>query len=241
MSYQYRRYEMRPRLMLPPLPPAVKAILILTTLVFLWQQVLFVFGGFGRWQTFNILFGASPRTVFKELMIWQLVTYIFLHGGFIHFLFNMLIFYFFAPRLETTWGAKGFLKFFFTVGIGAGLFHVFISLLLGQLETTIIGASGAIFGILLAYALYWPNDIVYVYFILPMRVKTLVIILGGIELLATVSGAETKIAHLTHLGGLLIAFLYLQGGPLYRRVRYGKPRYYRMDEPRRPFDDLKRW
>src|ERR1700704_889204 len=108
--------------------------------------------------------GLVPRSFLLRLAFWQPVTYMFLHGGLFHILFNMLALWMFGGELERLWGTRYFLKFYFVTGIGAGALTVLVSLLGGfeQLQTAyIIGASGAIYGLLLAYALYFPDRIIY--------------------------------------------------------------------------------
>jgi membrane associated rhomboid family serine protease len=188
-----------------------------------------------------LLFGLWPVRVVRWLWVWQLGTYMFLHGGLLHILFNMLALWMFGAELERKWGTQFFLRFYFVTGIGAALLTVLFSLLpMGfarQLYTSpIIGASGAIYGLLLAYALYYPNRPIYMYFVFPIPAKIFVLIMGAIAFYASLSDAA-GVANITHLGGLLVGYLYLKGGtsdPLgelkYRYLRW------KLNRVRKKFD-----
>jgi membrane associated rhomboid family serine protease len=135
--------------------------------------------------------GLVPALVLRQLWVWQLATYMFLHGGLFHILFNMLALWMFGTELERIWGTRYFLKFYFLTGIGAGALTVLFSLLpFGFSQyvyiSNIVGASGAIYGILLAYALYFPDrPILMIVFWVPAKVC--VAILGAIALLTSLS------------------------------------------------------
>ena len=169
--------------------------------------------------TFVRLFGLNPELVFTHLMVWQPITYMFLHGGFMHIFMNMLMLWLFGTELEMLWGAREFYRFYFITGVGSGIFSV-VPYVIGVLtqgssfSPAIIGASGAIYGVLLAFALTWPNRTVYLYFIMPVKVKHLMIFMGLITFFSV--GNQDGISHITHLGGLLIAWLYLRYHGNYR-------------------------
>jgi len=185
-------------------PPAVKWLLIVNAAFFLGPRVLFL-----NLHTFHQIFGLVPARLFGNLFIWQPVTYMFLHGGTWHILINMFILWMFGSELERTWGSKEFSKFYFVAGIGAGLVNVVFSVFNSATwHIPIIGASGAIYGILVAYAMLFPNRLVYVYFLIPVKVKYLVIFLVVIEFLSTYRA--DGVAHFAHLGGALFGFLYLK-------------------------------
>ncbi|MCD6386552.1 rhomboid family intramembrane serine protease [Candidatus Sumerlaeota bacterium] len=222
------------------LTPAVKYILLANTVVFLVQVFVIRLLGFKVTEGFFYLFAETPQRAIFQFMVWQFVTYMFIHGNVFHFLFNMIILWFFAPRLEVRWGTLGFVKFYFIVGIGAGLIHALVSIMTGRPLEGIIGASGALYGILLAYALYWPDDIVLVWGIIPVKVKVLVIVMGLFAFLGSVESAQTGISHITHLGGLIVAFLYLKGPDIWRRLR-GRTRYTRSGTYRIEFSDRDFW
>ena len=187
-------------------------------------------------------FGLEPFAVIEHFWVWQLGTYMFLHGGVFHLLFNMLALWMFGTELERIWGTRYFLKFYFVTGIGAGILTVLFSLLpLGVSQqvygSDVIGASGAIYGLLLAYALYFPDRPIYMYLVFPIPAKYFVMIMGALALYLSVSGSNGGIANATHLGGLLVAYLFLKSArmnPLgelkYRYLRW------RINRVRKKFD-----
>ena len=156
-----------------------------------------------------------PTLVLHQFWVWQLATYMFLHGGIFHILFNMLALWMFGAELERIWGTRYFLKFYFVTGIGAGFLTVLFSLLpfgfAQQVQHSIvIGASGAIYGLLLAYALYFPDRPIYMYFVFPIPAKIFVAIMGAIAFFSSLSEAG-GVANATHLGGLLVGVSLPQG------------------------------
>jgi membrane associated rhomboid family serine protease len=158
--------------------------------------------------------GLMPGAVVAELHVWQLATYMFLHGGIFHILFNMLALWMFGSELERIWGTRYFLKFYFVTGVGAAILTVVFSYLpfdfARQLQgSIIIGASGAIYGLLLAYAMYFPDRPIYMYLIVPIPAKYFVMILGAIAFYSSLD-ARGGIANATHLGGLLVGYLFLK-------------------------------
>lgn len=188
------------------------------------------------------LLGLVPVAVTSQLRVWQLATYMFLHGGLFHILFNMLALWMFGTELERSWGTRYFLKFYFVTGIGAAVLTVVFSLLpFGFAEqvhySVVIGASGAIYGLLLAYALYFPNRQIYMYFIFPIPVKIFVALLGAIALFSSISSAQGGVANATHLGGLLVAYLFLRSARVhpFAEVKY---RYlkWKINRVRKKFD-----
>lgn len=160
----------------------------------------------------NFYLGLVPIMVWKKFFLWQLFTYLFLHGGITHLLFNLLALWMFGGALENEWGSKKFLFYFFFCGIGAGLCTVLFT---PNQMIPVIGASGAIYGILLAFGWLFPNRPIFLYFLFPIPAKYMVILFGVIELFASMEGTGGGIAHLTHLGGLLFGFIYMT----YPRVR----------------------
>jgi membrane associated rhomboid family serine protease len=177
------------------LTPVVKNLMIIMGIVFLLQMFLT--------REIDFYFGLIPLLVWKKYFLWQLFTYIFLHRGFSHIFFNLLALWMFGGELESYWGSKKFLFYFFFCGIGAGIFTVLFS------SYPVIGASGAIYGILLAYGWLFPNRPILIYFLFPIPAKYMVIIYGLIELFSSSSGTGGGIAHLTHLGGLVFGFFYM--------------------------------
>ncbi|GAB4320087.1 MAG: hypothetical protein Kow0059_14200 [Candidatus Sumerlaeia bacterium] len=167
-----------------------------------------------------------PGQVVRKFEVWRLITYSFLHADGIHLLFNMLMLYFFGSMVESWMGSRRFLRFYLIVVVGAALVHTVFSLLPTQsLESAMIGSSGGMYGILVAAAVYAPNQVVLFNFLLPIRLKYLVMILIGLEFImtaGTAAGGTSQISHITHLSGALIALGLLMGpGVLKRRRQYG--------------------
>jgi rhomboid family protein len=157
------------------------------------------------------LLGLAPVDVFERLRIWQPVTYMFIHGGVFHILFNMLALWMFGTELERVWGTRFFLKYYFITGIGAAATMLALGLFSeSAYRSATIGASGAVYGVLLAYALYFPNRPIFLYFVFPIPAKYFVLILGAISFLS-VSDSTSGVAHGAHLGGLVVGYLYLKG------------------------------
>ncbi len=180
----------------------VEKILAITGGIFLFQLAARYFG-----SPIESLFGLIPAYVFSRLMIWQLVTYIFLHGDFMHLFFNMFALWIFGRELEFLWGPREFIKFYFITGIGAGIF-TWITGLNSTVPT--IGASGAIMGLLTAYAITFPNRYLYIYGIMPVKAKYLAMFYVVIEFFMGIGYNSDGIAHFAHLGGIIIAFVYLK-------------------------------
>lgn len=183
------------------LTPAVKFLLIANVAVFVAQLVM------PDWVL--SLLGLVPELVWDKLYLWQLFTYQFFHGGLFHLLFNMLALWMFGVALEQRWGSEFFLKYYFVSVVGGAILN---TLLLPSQIVPSIGASAGIYGLLLAFALIYPNQIIYFYFLFPMKMKHFVWIIGGIALYSAISSGQSGIAHLAHLGGMLFGYLYLRGG-----------------------------
>jgi membrane associated rhomboid family serine protease len=181
--------------------PAVKFLLIVNTAVFILQIFLD--------QYLTWLFGLVPHLVWQNLYLWQLFTYQFLHGGLFHLLFNMLALWMFGCALERRWGSEFFLKYYFISVIGGGILN---TLFVPDQMGPSIGASAGVYGILLAFGLIYPNQIIYLYFLVPLKMKHFVWIIGAIALYSSITSGESGIAHLAHLGGMLFGYLYLRGG-----------------------------
>jgi membrane associated rhomboid family serine protease len=188
------------------------------------------------------LLGLFPALVLRQFRVWQLGTYMFVHGGLFHILFNMLALWMFGAELERIWGTRYFLKFYFVSGIGAGVLTVLFSLLpfavAQQIQySVVIGASGAVYALLLGYALYFPDRPIYMYFLFPIPARIFVLIMGAIAFYSSLSGAGGGVANATHLGGLIVGYLYLKGArtnPL-SELKY---RYYKwqINRARKKFD-----
>jgi membrane associated rhomboid family serine protease len=154
------------------------------------------------------LLGLVPALVWQKGFLWQLGSYMFLHGGFFHILLNMFALWMFGSDLERLWGTARFITFYFFTGIGAGLTTVLLTPH-GFIPT--IGASGAIYGILLAYALLFPERRVLLYFLFPVPVRLFVFVIGLIALLNSITQPGDSIANIAHLGGLIFGWVYLRG------------------------------
>ena len=190
------------------LTPVVKNLMITMGAVFLLQMLA------RGW--FDFYFGLVPFLVREKYFVWQLLTYIFLHGGVSHILFNLLALWMFGGELESYFGSKKFLFYFLFCGIGAGICTVILT---PNGMIPVIGASGAIYGLLLAFGWLFPDRQIYIYFLLPVRAKYFVIIFGLIELFSSIEGTGGGVAHLTHLGGLLFGLLYMGYPTLRQKIR----------------------
>jgi len=137
---------------------------------------------------------------------WQLFSYMFLHGSFTHLALNMLIFWMFGSQFEVIWGPKKFLIYYFLCGLGGAVAHLLISPLLGG-SAPLLGASGAIYGFLIAYGLLFPDQLVFVFFLIPMKAKYAIGIFVALEFMSV--GAADNIGHLAHLGGAVAGLIYL--------------------------------
>ena len=179
------------------------AIKVLVTINF----CIFVLQSIARAENlFFPLFGLVPKLVWSELMIWQPFTYMFFHGGIWHVLINMFVLWMFGNELERLWGKQFFLNYYFTTGVGAGLVTMIFGL---NSMTPIVGASGAVYGVLLAYGVIYPNRQVYLYGLIPIKSIWFVIGVGAIAFLSSFN-EMSQISHLTHLSGMIIGYLLLK-------------------------------
>ena len=148
-----------------------------------------------------------PSWVLYKHMYWQFATYMFVHGNMSHILFNMLGLFFFGASVERRMGSREFLLFYLLTGTLAGIFSYVIYYLSGT-NVMLLGASGAVFAVLMAYAVYYPDSRIFIFGIIPMRASVMVLVYTGIELFSQFTGASGGVAHLTHLAGFAFAFLY---------------------------------
>jgi membrane associated rhomboid family serine protease len=190
-------------------PPVIKGLILANVIVwFLFDFLLRPFTLSGV-PVFQILAGyLALWPIGPNFYPWQLLTYMFMHAGFLHIFFNMLALWMFGMELENVWGSKKFLIYYLMCGIGGGLSNLLVGYLMGQGAPT-VGASGAIFGVLLAFGMLFPNRLIYIYFFLPMRAKYLVILWIGLELMYGVTGTADGVAHFAHLGGAFVGFIYM--------------------------------
>ena len=200
--------------------PIVKHFIIINVIMFALTLLAENF----MLEKFALFYFNSP--FFKP---YQLISYIFMHGGFMHILFNMYSLYIFGSVLERVWGGKKFFIYYMVTGIGAALFHLFITYLRiesGVLDPYLasiipmVGASGAIYGLLLAYGVLFPNNVLTLFFPpVSLKAKYMVFVFGGLEFLLGLGGSGDGVAHFAHLGGMLFGFVILmiwkRGNKLY--------------------------
>lgn len=207
------------------LPTAVKNLLIINGIMFLADMALTRFGI----NLSNIL--GLHFFMASDFRPWQLLTYMFMHGNFSHLFFNMFALWMFGNTLENIWGTKRFLLFYILCGLGAGLMQEGVQYIeyitkLAQYQNvnmggsiipmgqylnymTTVGASGAIYGLLLAFGMMFPNSMIYLYFVMPIKAKWFVIGYAVIELLTGIFSSSDGVAHFAHLGGMLVGLVIL--------------------------------
>src|SRR5579871_1706491 len=183
-----------------PVSTAIKALIAANVVAFL-AQIFF--------PIVTDALGLRPVFVLRGLWVWQLVTYMFLHGGVFHILFNMLTLWMFGVELERTFGTRRFLNFYFFCGIGAGVCVVMADYLFSDPRIATIGASGAIYGILMANAVLWPDRIILFSFLFPIKMKYFVMIVGAIAFLGAFTPGN-GVSDVAHLSGLGFGYLYLK-------------------------------
>jgi membrane associated rhomboid family serine protease len=188
----------------------IKNLLIINAAVFFIQMLAnnLLLGGKPLWYILNMWFALNPLAEGFNFQIWQLITYQFMHGGFSHIFFNMLMLWMFGMEIENYWGSKKFLVYYLLCGIVAGLFQLFINPLLVDTPAVTIGASGAVYGVLIAFALMFPDRYIFLYFLVPIKAKYLIGFLIVLEFML-VDSAQSNVAHLAHLGGALAGFLFI--------------------------------
>ncbi|RKY83992.1 rhomboid family intramembrane serine protease [candidate division KSB1 bacterium] len=207
MYYQYNRVKIG---FGSYLTPAVKKLILINVGVFIFQVFSTV--------NLNPVFGLVPKFIYTRFWIWQLFTYMFLHGGFFHLFWNMFGLWMFGCEIERYWGSKEFLKYYIITGMGAGIFNFIFT---PTSYIPIIGASGAIFGILTAFGLLFPDRLIFLYFLFPIKAKYFVLFFGAITFFSAFSHTGDGIAHFAHLGGMVVGYLYLKSDwRLYRIKKY---------------------
>lgn len=166
---------------------------------------------------FTELLALTPRAVLQKFYFWQPVTYMFLHGGFSHLFFNMLMTWLLGSTLESVWGGQKLLKYYFVCGLGGAAFFMVLNF-----GSIVLGASAAVFGLYLAYGILFPNNYIYIYFLFPIRAKYLVAFLALLQLAHGISGAD-GVAYFAHLGGMAAGLLFFRREiaemPFWRRTR----------------------
>ena len=200
MKYQFQsnpgEFSYKPRLF----TNAIKVLISINFVIFILQTL-------SRSESlFFPLFGLVPKLVWSEKMIWQPFTYLFFHGGIWHVLINMFVLWMFGSELERLWGKNHFLKFYFITGIGSGLATMLVNV---QSITPVVGASGAVYGVLLAYGLTYPNRTVYLYGIIPIKSLWFVLGIGFIAFMSSFDNMS-QVSHVTHLSGMLIGYFMIK-------------------------------
>lgn len=181
------------------LPGAIKALMIANVAIFVVAQ----FVG----PRFYDLFGLVPVSVLKDRWIWQPVTYLFIHGSIFHLIFNLFALWMFGMPAERAWGGKEFLKYYFICGLGAALATLLLTPTSG---VPVIGASGPVYGLLVAFAMLYPDAVVYLYFLIPVKAAHMAILFGIIEFFAGATSSSPGVARFAHLGGMVTGFLYIR-------------------------------
>ena len=197
-----------------PATRIVKNLIIVNVAVFISQLA---FQYLLRSSLIVEFFGLTPARVTYGFALWQFVSYMFLHGSFLHILFNMLTLYMFGNEMVRYWGPKRFLVYYFVTGIGAGVCSWIVA---ARSISVIIGASGAIYGLLLAYGLTFPNRVVYISLLFPIKVKWLVVIMGAVAFISSITGSDPGVASVAHLGGMIVGYLFLKGRDWRNRYRH---------------------
>lgn len=200
MKYQFQsnpgEFSYRPSLF----PDAIKILVSVNIGIFILQTLS------GTENLLFQLFGLVPKLVWSQQMIWQPFTYLFFHGGVWHVLINMFVLWMFGSELERLWGKNHFLKYYFVTGVGSGI----VTMLFGLNSTVaVVGASGAVYGVLLAYGLTYPNRTIYLYGIIPIKSIWFVIGIGVIAFFSSFDDGS-QISHLTHLSGMAIGYFMLK-------------------------------
>ena len=204
MRYQYSNHELRKKNSGNPLslPSGVKLLLIINIAVF----ILMVLSGQRDRDIIIRIFGLIPNAISNEYKFWQTVTYLFIHDGPIHIIFNLFLLWVLGKDLEIDWGQKKFLIFYFICGIGAGFITVLFNI---HSIIPIVGASGAIYGLLIAYGFTYPNRILLLYGLFPVKAKYVVLGFGFVAFIASFSANQSNISHITHLSGMIIGFIFI--------------------------------
>ena len=181
-------------------PSGIKFLLIANIVIFILLELS------GEKNFLFSSFGLVPNLVWQKFKIWQLFTYLFIHGDLLHILLNMFMLWVCGQDLENQWGKKDFFLFYFICGIGAGFITVLFNI---HSITPIVGASGAIYGLLIAYGFTYPNRILLLYGLFPVKAKYVVLGFGFVAFIASFSANQSNISHITHLSGMIIGFIFI--------------------------------
>ena len=259
MSY-YRQGPTRPsgsgvRLGVPGLTPFIKLIMIACAAIWLLQTLMWgaaydIADQRTPPQTLDVItefFGLTPHDVVQKFFLWQIVTYMFLHspGVVFHILLNMLMLWMFGGELERYWGSRAFLRYYLTCGIGAGVLSIPYAYLFGTQQIVTVGASGAIYGLFLAFGIVFAERTVLFMMLFPMKARTMALIMFGVAFFYAVTQPRGGVAHIAHLGGALVGYLYLKRawrvGEFYRDLKWRVRRRRFKVMPPSDRDDFDRW
>lgn len=209
--------------------PMVKKLIILNVILYVFELILLWLGsGDSLYRQFINAFGLKPIAIYQNFMIWQFLTAMFLHSlSPFHLLFNMLMLWMFGSPVERAWGSREFLKYYLLTGIAANMVHFFFYY---NSPIPVIGASGAVMGIILAFALTYPDAIVLIGLIFPVKAKYLAIGVIIIDLLYLFTDPNSTTAHVVHLAGVGIGFIYLK---IFKQARIPLPKIRKIKRMRR--------
>jgi len=207
MRYQFQSEHSNYPIKSQRFTDVIKALISINAVLFLLRYFMM-----NQFDLLSLGLSSSPK-------LWQPITYMFVHGDFFHIFMNMFVLWMFGTEMESIWGSRKFLQYYFITGVGSGIIWLLFNY--GNNYSILIGASGAIYGILLAYGLMFPNRKVLIYFLFPIKVKYFVIILAAIAFVSSIDTSGSNISHLTHLSGMIIGFVYLKFPNLkYRTTMY---------------------
>ena len=181
------------------MPSAIKVLVVANAAVFILSQIV---GG----EFFN-LFGLVPSRVLGERWIWQVFSYLFVHGSLMHLVFNLFALWMFGAPVESQWGYREFLKYYFLCGLGAAAASIALA---PHSSVPVIGASGPVYGLLVAFAMLYPDAVVYLYFLIPVKAAHMAVLFGLVEFFAGAAGTSPGIARFAHLGGMVTGYLYIR-------------------------------
>jgi len=230
-----REYRFRSAAWSSYMPWGVKWLLIINIAVFI---PYFLAEGTSLGRHLTAILSLSAQGVLRTFMVWQVVTYLFLHSTILHILFNMLTLWWFGAPLERDWGTRQFLKFYFLCGIVAGLSVLVVNVAFGEWNVYTLGASGAVLGLLVAFGVLYPNQQVLLV-IFPMKAKYMVMIVAAIEILIAMQASGTGVSSVAHLGGMAFGYVYIRSR--WQRARWSLPdfrgayRQWRLARAKRKF------
>ncbi|MCF6270906.1 MAG: rhomboid family intramembrane serine protease [Melioribacteraceae bacterium] len=191
------------------LPPIIKQIIIINIVVFLIQSLFenIMFGDYPGGYILSRYFALNPFGQDFNFQIWQIFSYQFMHGGFMHIFWNMFMLWMFGNEIENIMGSKKFLFFYLLSGVGAAAFQLLLAPLLSSHLAYTIGASGAVYGIMIAFALFFPDRKIYVYFLFPVKAKYIIAFFVLMDFMAV--GNTSVVAHLAHIGGAITGLIFI--------------------------------